>query len=118
MGRQSQPDAPATCLHCGGDCRLTSGAEVYPHREDLHDRPIWKCDGCSATVGCHRKTIRPLGHAADKETRRARMLLHDRMLDPLWLSEPDRKSARSHVYKFLTWALGINRNECHTGSST
>ncbi len=105
----------ATCLHCGGECRLTNGAEVYPWREDLADRKIWKCDPCNATVGCHPKSTRPLGYAADKATRRARMILHDQKLDPLWLDEADRKTARRQVYKFLAAALGIHRNECHTG---
>lgn len=104
-----------TCLHCKGDCRLTDGAEVYPHRDDLAERKIWKCDQCDATVGCHPKTTRPLGHAADKATRRARMLLHEQMLDLLWLEDVDRKEARKCVYSFLARALSINARECHTG---
>ncbi|MGI9484465.1 MAG: zinc-finger-containing protein [Geminicoccaceae bacterium] len=51
----------ATCLHCGGDCRLTDGAEIYPHRPDLADKQIWKCDACKARVGCHPDTTDPLG---------------------------------------------------------
>ena len=108
----------ATCLHCDGDCRLTNGVEVYPHRPDLADKQIWKCDPCQATVGCHPGGTRSLGHAANKRTRDARMKLHELMLDPLWENEPDRKAARRWVYKFLTKALGIKREDCHTGMFT
>ncbi|MDH3659539.1 MAG: DUF3268 family zinc-finger domain-containing protein [Alphaproteobacteria bacterium] len=107
-----------TCLHCGGDCRLTDGAEIYPHRPDLHHKPIWKCDPCQATVGCHPGGTKPLGYAADKKTRDARMQLHNLMLDPLWLDEQDRKDARRRTYRFLARALGIGRDECHTGMFT
>ncbi|MGI9501816.1 MAG: zinc-finger-containing protein, partial [Geminicoccaceae bacterium] len=67
---------PATCLHCGGDCRLTDGAEIYPHRPDLFDKQIWKCDPCAAWVRCHDGSTDPLGYAADLPTRIARIKLH------------------------------------------
>ena len=108
----------ATCLHCGDECRLTDGAEIYPHRQDLASKPIWKCDPCGATVGCHPGGTRPLGKAADAPTRRARMMLHQHMLDPLWKHQPDRKWARTAAYRFLARALGLTRDECHTGLFT
>lgn len=111
----------ATCLHCDGDCRLTDGVEIYPHRPDLADKQIWKCDPCNATVGCHPGGTEPLGHAADKATRQARMKLHEQRLDPIWKNQPDKpsqKATRRRVYKFLTFALGIKREECHTGMFT
>ena len=108
----------ATCLHCGGDCRLTNGVEVYPHRTDLYPKLFYVCDRCDASVGVHSGTEKPLGHAADKPTRNARMLLHEQILDPLWKNEPDRRAARRWVYKFLAKALGIEREDCHTGMFT
>ena len=111
----------ASRLHCGGDCRLTDGVEIYPHRPDLADKQIWKCDSCNATVGCHPGGTKPLGHAADKATRNARMMLHERMLDPIWQNEPDkpfRKAARRRVYKFPAFVLDIDRDDCHTGMFT
>ncbi|MGI9499731.1 MAG: zinc-finger-containing protein [Geminicoccaceae bacterium] len=108
----------ASCLHCGGACRLTDGAEVYPHRPDLHDKPIFVCDHCDARVGCHPGTTRALGFACDAKTRNACMLLHDRMLDPLWKEEADRKTDRRAAYKFLAKALGIEAHDCHTGMFT
>jgi hypothetical protein len=62
----------------------------------------------------------PLGRAADKATRDARIQLHNRMLDPLWKKLPDdhRKTGRVRTYRFLAWALGIERKDCHTGMFT
>ena len=108
----------ATCLHCGGDCRLTDGAEIYPHRPDLAEKQIWKCDPCQSWVRCHDGTKNPLGYAADGPTRDARIKLHQLMLDPLWLNEPDRKDARRRTYRFLARALGIEHDECHTAKFT
>lgn len=103
----------ATCIHCGGDCRITSGEEIYPHRPDLHHKPIWKCDPCDARVGCHQEDpSRPLGFAANAELRKARMMLHNMKLDPLWKGQETR---RGDVYKFLANALGIKKEDCHTG---
>jgi hypothetical protein len=124
MARQKSGQAASrpetTCLHCESTCRLTTGAEVYPHRQDLHHLHFHVCDHCDARVGCHGDTMKPLGHAADKATRDARIQLHNRMLDPLWkkLPEDDRKAGRVRTYRFLAWALGIERRDCHTGMFT
>lgn len=116
-----------TCLHCDSVCRLTSGAEVYPHRPDLAEKPIWKCTDCpDSIVGCHRGTTRPLGFAADKATRDARIKLHHRMLDPLWkglardkaLPKKVRKGARGRVYRFLAASMGLEPEATHTGMFT
>lgn len=111
----------ATCLHCSGECRLTDGVEVYPHRPDLYHKHFCACDPCKARVGCHDGTTTPLGHAANKPPRDARRMLHKRRLDPLWKGEPDkpsRRAARVRTYKFLAWALGIDSEQCHTGMFT
>lgn len=64
---------------CGCQClveaRLTTGAEVYPHRDDLAELPFWRCDICKNWVGCHWKTAdrtRPLGNIPTKEIKAAR----------------------------------------------
>lgn len=121
---------PPTCGECQGTSALTSGLEIYPHRPDLHDKPIWKCEGCGAYVGCHPGTTNPLGTPAGHALRQARMLLHNRMIDPLWKTadrcgfyspktERSRKAirrrARERVYIFLSQQLGIGRDETHTG---
>jgi hypothetical protein len=117
------------CSACGDKARLTSGREVYPHRRDLHEKPIWKCR-CGAYVGCHPGTTDPLGTPANAELRKARMLLHEKVLDPLWKTAADTggyhpedakariricRSARRRVYAYLAFKLGIERDDTHTG---
>lgn len=118
------------CSACARSARLTSGREIYPHRPDLHDKPVWRCDGCGAYVGCHPGGTRPLGTPAGPELRAARMKLHDRMIDPLWQTADKsggyeaatkgsrrriQRRARDRVYLFLADRLGIAREDCHTG---
>lgn len=101
------------CCSCEGDvdARLTSGLEVYPHRSDLHDVPLWKCDGCGNTVGTHHKTAdrtRPLGCIPSPEMKRARRAIHD-LIDPLWKAGRIKRSA---LYGHLSAQIG---REYHTG---
>ena len=101
------------CSGCGDivAARLTDGAEVYPHRTDLHDLPFWVCDACKNYVGCHHKTknrTRPLGVISTPELRDARRHIHS-ALDPLW---KEGFMERKSTYKYLSKALG---REYHTG---
>lgn len=85
--------------------RLTSGAEIYPHREDLHELPFWKCDICGNYVGCHHKTVKrtsPLGCIPTNEIRNARKHIH-KLLDSFWKSG---KITRKAIYKKLSDELG------------
>lgn len=95
------------CVACQKDieARLTNGAEVYPHREDLHKLPFWKCDACKNYVGCHHKTknrIRPLGNIPTKELRDARRHIHG-ILDPLWQTG---RLHRSDIYNTISQKIG------------
>ncbi len=110
------------CIECGKPSLLVTGGEVYPRRRDLWEKQIWRCPRCMAYVGCHPGTQDSLGYPAGPETRRARMLLHNDKLDPLWRKEsakkagkPPPKLKRNDVYTFLARSLGIDREECHTG---
>ena len=96
-------NSPAICAHCGSECRLTDGKEIYPHRSDLHMLRFWKCDPCAAYVGCHKADdgTKPLGTAADAELRRLRQQVHG-VVDPLWQNAKQRGRARQAVYKALT----------------
>ena len=101
------------CCGCQKDvmARLTHGGEVYPHREDLADLPVWRCDGCKNWVGCHHKTknrIRPLGNIPTREIKNARQHIH-RILDPIWKSG---QMPRGKVYAILAKELGLK--EYHT----
>lgn len=104
------------CCGCQAaiQARLTNGAEIYPHREDLHALPFWICDGCKNYVSCHHKTAtptEPLGNIPTKEIRNARNHIH-RILDPIWENAEDRKQARKKIYAKLSRALGY---QYHTG---
>lgn len=108
------------CTACARDCELTTAAELYPRRPDLARVPVWICRGCGARVGCHPGTERALGTPANAELRRARRMLHNSLLDPLW-KHADRarfgKAAirRARVYRWLGEQLGIPREDVHVG---
>ena len=93
------------------DARLATGAEIYPHRSDLHALPFWKCDACGNYVGCHHKTkdrTRPLGCIPTKRIKALRIRIHS-VLDPIWISG---KMRRSDVYAMVSDRIG---KEYHTG---
>lgn len=99
---------------------LKTGRDVYPHRADLADLRIWVCMSCLARVGCYPGTTKPLGSPANAKLRRARMILHEQRLDPLWIYASRKKyGAQNHrrtlVYKYLAHRLGIDLSITHTG---
>lgn len=101
------------CANCGAEvqARLTTGAEIYPHRRDLADLPFWRCDVCRGHVGCHHKTgnpTKPLGVIPSPELARARQELHA-LIDPMWKGG---KRSRRGVYREIAARLGIA--EFHT----
>lgn len=36
------------CDYCDKPAELVTGAEVYPHRPDLHHKKFWLCKPCDA----------------------------------------------------------------------
>lgn len=95
------------CAGCSKEtsARLTNGAEIYPHREDLFALPFWKCDTCGNHVGCHYKSKRPtepLGIIPTAKLRNARQHIH-RLIDPVWQSG---KLPRGKVYAMLSERIG------------
>jgi hypothetical protein len=101
------------CCGCGHDidARLTNGAEIYRHRADLADIPIWRCDTCKNYVGCHHKTknpTQPLGNIPTPEIRAARQHIH-KILDPLWKTGPFN---RKTIYAMISEKVGYRY---HTG---
>ncbi|ACL61090.1 zinc-finger-containing protein [Methylobacterium nodulans] len=116
-------------LCCGAPARLTTGAEIYPHRVNLTRTPFWRCDTCQGHVGCHGGTHQHLGTPATAEVRAARKAVHQ-VLDPLWMDAwcirayvgcPRRARrriqvlARQRLYAYLAHHLGLPREECHVG---
>lgn len=101
------------CCGCQTEvqARLTTGAEIYPHRADLKSLPFWKCDSCENYVGCHHKTkdrTRPLGNIPTAELRKARSHIHA-ILDPIWRQG---RIERKQLYAMISERLGY---EFHTG---
>lgn len=92
-------------IYCCGcqthtEARLTNGAEIYPHRQDLKDLPFWRCDACRNYVGCHHKTgnpTAPLGCIPTPEIKAARQRIH-LALDPIWKSG---RMTRNQIYGLL-----------------
>jgi len=76
------------CCACGKpvDAVLTTGAVIYPHREDLSSLPFWQCPYCDNYVGCHYKTkdrTKPLGIIPTQKLRKSRAEIHA-LIDPVW----------------------------------
>lgn len=101
-----------TCPYCQQPACLTTGATIYPHRADLHDKRFYHCAPCRAWVGCHPGTDKPLGRLANAELRAAKMAAHA-AFDPLWRGTSTRK--RSEAYRWLAGKLGIAWKDCHIG---
>jgi zinc-finger-containing domain len=105
------------CCGCNApvEARLTSGAEIWPHRRDLAERPMWICDTCKNHVGTHWKTERPtspLGDIPTPELRNARSEVH-KILDPLWKYRPD-EFPRRRLYAEISARLDLPGGY-HTG---
>ena len=98
------------CCGCQGkvSARLTSGKEIYSHRQDLSDLPFWKCDSCNNFVGCHHKTkerTKPLGCIPSPEIKNARKHIHA-LLDPLWKMSGNKRKARTALYDMIGEKMG------------
>lgn len=105
------------CPYCGNPAHPATGADIYPHREDLHQRKFWRCEPCKAYVGCHITTGEPFGTLANARLRKLRNALH-RVFDAHWLGfkyGERRKIARTRAYQVLAAHMGIPFEDCHIG---
>ena len=103
------------CPYCCTLAVLVDGKEIYPHRPDLAHLPFWLCAPCSAYVGCHPGTQRPLGRLANRELRQWKQRAHA-AFDPLWKPGPMKKfKKRWQAYAWLAHAMQISTQECHIG---
>lgn len=125
--RHSKLSPPPICGGCGKPAKLVDARSLGAKPVRAKRRAIWRCDDCSAHVGCHPGTTRPLGTLAPASVRRARQDVHD-LIDPLWKSAPDHypggfasgqseimRMARERVYSFLGDRLGLPRDRCYVG---
>ncbi len=93
------------CCGCNKDveARLTSGAEIYPKRPKLTEKPFYKCDGCGNYVGCkHESAGRgvPSGTIATPQIRQVRQDLY-KALEPLCGDFERRKAIYARLGKAL-----------------
>lgn len=110
------------CPYCNNTAVFISSAVVYM---GIDFGMIYLCRPCSAYVGVHRGTDKPLGTLANAELRSWRKRAHE-AFDPLWKRKlmirraqrgPEYRQfwARNAGYHWLSSELGIPRDQCHIG---
>ena len=114
------------CDYCKDPAQLVTGAEIYPHRDDLIDRKYWRCIPCGAYVGCHKEgdwtfvhhekvmsdgTL-PFGRLANAELRAWKQTAHS-ALDQLWKN--GGTMSRKAAYQWAAKALKLNMDQTHIG---
>jgi hypothetical protein len=99
------------CGYCNRAAERVTGKVIYPHRPDLYEKVIYRCEPCGAYVGCHPGTDKPLGRLATAELRRAKMAAHA-AFDPIWKSKTVK---RGSAYRWMADQLGIAHSDCHIG---
>lgn len=85
--------------------RLTTGREIYPHRENLYHLNFYKCDACNNYVGTHKNSIKkiiPLGNIPTSKIRNLRIQIHN-LIDSIWQSG---KMKRKDLYKKISLEIG------------
>lgn len=109
------------CDYCKKQAEYVDSSAVYRRSYGM----IYLCRTCSAWVGVHRGTDKPLGRLANAELRDWKKKAHA-TFDPLWqaklkLRREQRGSdykkhwARGSAYKWLSEQLGISKKDCHIG---
>lgn len=111
------------CGVCGKVAALVKGEDLQLQRK-FANKPYWLCP-CGAYCGCHASSNRPIGFPVGTALRRARIMLHEKRVDPLWMNAHkceayDRRfpqdtraikmiqnSARTRVYKWLAEQLKV-----------
>ena len=105
---------PVICPYCDKPAELVGGSVVYPSRPDLKSKRFYLCRKCSAWVGCHAGTNRPLGRLADKALRRVRQQAHA-AFDPIWKCG---KTSRTQAYRWLADKMGLPLDDTHIAKFT
>lgn len=106
---RTSPKGRVTCPYCHRDAVAVRGNVLYPARIDLFCKWFYRCDPCDAHVGCHPKTMVPLGSLANFTLRRARNRAHA-IFDPIWRSG---EINRIEAYAWLSEQLGVSSSNCH-----
>ena len=105
---------PEICRYCGGVIRLVPAESVYGEsaaKLGMMGEKLYQCQNCSARVGCHKGTARPLGNVANEVLRLKRMEAH-RVFDAFWKA---RHMSRTQAYKWLSQQMRIPVKQTHIG---
>lgn len=106
-----------TCPYCSKPAELVTGAQLYPHRDDLKALNFWRCAPCDAYVGCHGGTEAPLGRLANATLRQAKRAAHT-SFDALWRGAGRGKArdiARGEAYRWLSGVMKLPPDKTHIG---
>lgn len=90
-----------------GGCHCTADLILRSSRHGL----FWGCTTfprCDGKVGAHQDSGEPLGTVGDKDTRQARIDLHD-LFDQFWSTPAERR------YCYSRLALDMGVDEVHIG---
>lgn len=102
------------CRYCGGVVRMVPARNVYGPAVDrlgLQNEYIYQCQNCTARVGCHKGTTRPLGNVANETLRLKRMETHQ-VFDAYW---KQKGMSRTRGYKWLARQMGLPERLAHIG---
>ena len=102
------------CRYCGGVVRMVPARNVYGPAVDrlgLQNEYIYQCQNCTARVGCHKGTTRPLGNVANETLRLKRMETHQ-VFDAYW---KQKGMSRTRGYKWLAGQMGLPERLAHIG---
>lgn len=95
------------CDYCKRPAAFIDSAIVYGRSYGM----IYYCASCSAWVGVHRGTNKPLGRLANHELREWKKAAHA-AFDPLWKSGRMR---RNQAYSWLASQMNLPENLTHIG---
>jgi ssDNA-binding Zn-finger/Zn-ribbon topoisomerase 1 len=98
------------CPYCSGNVLLKDSSIIYGKSYGL----VYICENypkCSAFVGVHQGTTRPLGTLADSRLRELRKQCHAKF-DQLWKS---KKMARYQAYIWLQDNMEMTPEQAHIG---
>jgi ribosomal protein L37AE/L43A len=103
------------CPYCGGEPEFVDSDAVYSRSYGM----IWLCQSCSAWVGVHKGTTKPLGRLADAFLRERKREAHH-YFDNLWrqkmlINKVSKSIARNSAYAWLSKQIGLHPNQCHIG---
>ena len=103
------------CRYCGSVIRLVPAESIYgmkaAKRLGLIGEYIYQCQNCSARVGCHKGTTRPLGNVANEALRLNRIETHH-IFDAYWKSQ---HMTRTGAYKWLSQHMRLPAKQTHIG---